>query len=151
MTVAPALAVGLKRIGDAAEATGLTPRAIRYYEELGLLKPATHVSGANRRYDAEDIERLLLIKRLRDVVGLSLADVQTFLETETERRALSRAYYATTDPAQRRAVLDRVEPILHRRLHLLASKLATIEALFDEEKARLQRLDELRLALPVYP
>src|ERR687883_179672 len=109
----------LRRIGEAAEATGLTPRAIRYYQELGLLEPAAHLSGANRRYDDEDLERLRLIKRLREVVGLSLADVHTFLETETERRALSREYHATTDLVRRTELLDRVEPILQRRVELL--------------------------------
>src|SRR5438034_1132367 len=74
----------LRRIGDVAELTRLTTRTIRYYEELGLLNPAAHVSGANRRYDDEDVERLLLIKRLREVVGLGLAEVKTFLEMETE-------------------------------------------------------------------
>src|SRR5438045_4067428 len=83
VTRAP-VATPLRRIGDAAEATGLTPRAIRYYEEIGLLKPAAHLTGANRRYDDEDIERLVLIKRLREVVGLSLADIHVFLETEDE-------------------------------------------------------------------
>jgi DNA-binding transcriptional MerR regulator len=137
----------LRRIGDVAEATGLTTRTIRYYEELGLLKPAAHVSGANRRYDDEDIERLLLIKRLREVVGLSLADVKTFLETENERRALSREYQSTTDPQRQKALLDRVEPILRRRVDLLQRKLDSVQALLDEERARLERLGALRQAL----
>jgi MerR family transcriptional regulator, repressor of the yfmOP operon len=129
----------LRRIGEAAEATGLTPRAIRYYEELGLLKPAAHVSGANRRYDDEDLERLRLIKQLREVVGLSLAEVQEFLETETERRELSRQYHATHDPARQAQLLDRVEPILQRRVGLLERKLAKVQGLLGEEQARLER------------
>jgi DNA-binding transcriptional MerR regulator len=138
--VAPAL----RRIGDVADATGLTQRAIRYYEEVGLLAPAAHASGGNRRYDDEDVERLLLIKRLREVVGLSLAEIHTFLETETERRAVVRAYRATTDAAQHRALLDRVEPVLRRRIDLLLNKLDTVQALLDEERARLARVHAIR-------
>lgn len=145
MTATPA-ASSLRRIGDVAEATGLTPRTIRYYQEVGLLNPAAHVSGANRRYDDEDLERLRLIKRLREVVGLSLSDVQTFLETETERRALNREYQATTDPVRQSELLDRVEPILQRRVELLERKLATVEALLVEERGRLQRVQALRHA-----
>jgi DNA-binding transcriptional MerR regulator len=137
-------AASLRRIGDVAEATGLTPRTIRYYEEVGLLKPAAHVSGANRRYDDEDLERLRLIKRLRDVVGLSLADVHTFLETETERRALKREYQATTDPTHQNQLLDRVEPILQRRVELLERKSASVQALLDEERSRLERVRAIR-------
>ena len=137
----------LRRIGDVAEATGLTPRTIRYYEELGLLKPAAHVSGANRRYDDEDLERLRLIKRLREVVGLSLADIHTFLETEDERRALKTEYHATTDPARQLELLDRFEPILRRRVDLLERKLSSVQALLDEERARLERVHALRRAV----
>ena len=134
----------LRRIGEAAEATGLTPRASRYYEELGLLAPAAHVSGANRRYDDEDIERLTLIKRLREVVGFSLSEVRTYLETESERRALSREFHATTDPTRQRELLDAGEPVLRKRIALLEGKLASVEALLDEDRQRLNRVRALR-------
>ena len=136
----------LRRIGEAAEATGLTQRTIRYYEELGLLKPAAHVSGGNRRYDDEDLERLVLIKRLREVVGLSLADIHTFLETETEREILKAEYDATTDPALKSDVLERAEPLLRSRVALLERKLAAVQVFLEEERARLQRLLALREA-----
>jgi DNA-binding transcriptional MerR regulator len=142
--VAQLLAPRLRRIGEAAEATGLTPRAIRYYEELGLLKPAAHISGGNRRYDDEDIERLTLIRQLKDVVGLGLADIHTFLETEAERRSLSEQYHATSDPGVRVDLLNRVEPILRRRVELLERKLSAVQGLLDEERARLERVDALR-------
>jgi DNA-binding transcriptional MerR regulator len=141
------LAPRLRRIGEAAEATGLTPRTIRYYEEVGLLKPAAHISGGNRRYDDEDIERLTLIKQLKDVVGLGLSDIRTFLETEAERRSLSEQYHATTDPAVRADLLDRVEPILHRRVELLERKLSAVLGLLDEERARVKRVDALRTSI----
>jgi DNA-binding transcriptional MerR regulator len=137
------IAPNLRRIGDVADVTGLTTRTIRYYEEFGLLKPAAHVTGGNRRYDDEDVERLRLIKRLREVVGLSLAEVKTFLEIEGERRSLSREYHATTDPARQNELLDRVEPILRRRVELLQHKLESVQALLDEERARLERVRAL--------
>jgi len=134
----------LRRIGEAADATGLTHRTIRYYEELGLLKPAAHVSGGNRRYDDEDLERLRLIKRLREVVGLSLADIRMFLETEAEREILKAEYDATTDPVLKNEVLDRAEPLLRSRVELLERKLAAVQAFLEEERGRLQRLLTLR-------
>ena len=137
----------LRRIGEAAEATGLTQRTIRYYEELGLLKPAAHVSGGNRRYDDEDIERLRFIRQLKDVVGLGLADIHTFLETEAERRSLREEYNATSDPARQAQLLDRAEPILLRRVELLERKLLSVQGLLDEERARLQRVGALRTSL----
>ena len=62
--------------------TGLTPRTIRYYEELGLLAPAARSEGAYRLYDTEDLERLRFIRGLRDDEGFSLAEIGQLLEDE---------------------------------------------------------------------
>ncbi|HSG86099.1 MAG TPA: MerR family transcriptional regulator, partial [Candidatus Limnocylindrales bacterium] len=64
----------LLHIREVAAETGLTARAIRYYEELGLLQPAARSDGAYRLYDASDLERLNSIRRLRDDTGFSLAE-----------------------------------------------------------------------------
>ena len=53
---------GLLRIQEVAAEVGLTPRSIRYYEEVGLLEPAARSEGAYRLYDESDIERLRFIR-----------------------------------------------------------------------------------------
>ena len=45
----------LLRIQEVAAETGLTSRAIRYYEEMGLLEPAARSDGAYRLFDASDL------------------------------------------------------------------------------------------------
>lgn len=65
------------RIGELARATGCTPRALRHYEQAGLL---TSVRSANgyRVYDAERaVVRVRNIRQLIEV-GLTLDDVQAF-------------------------------------------------------------------------
>jgi DNA-binding transcriptional MerR regulator len=141
------------RIGDAAQATGLTQRAIRYYEEFGLLAPAEHRTGANRRYDQADLERLELIRRLREDVGLSLTEIRTFLDIEDLRRVLRSEYDAADDPAVQLAVLDRAEPVVRRRIAMLDRKLALVAELRAEDEARLERIAarrrERRVRVPV--
>jgi len=132
------------RIGDVAETTGLTQRAIRYYEEVGLLEPAERRTGANRRYDQADLERLKLIKRLREDVGLSLAEIRTFLEVEDVRRVLKSEYDASDAPAAQLAVLDRAESVVRRRVAMLERKLALVSDLRAEDEARLDRITALR-------
>ena len=132
------------RIGDVAETTGLTQRAIRYYEEVGLLEPAERRTGANRRYDQADLERLELIKRLREDVGLSLAEIRTFLEVEDVRRVLKSEYDASDAPAAQLAVLDRAESVVRRRVAMLERKLALVSDLRAEDEARLDRIAALR-------
>jgi MerR family transcriptional regulator, repressor of the yfmOP operon len=137
--------VRLVRIGDVAEATGLTPRAIRYYEECGLLQPASRRTGANRRYEHDDLERLKLIKRLREDVGLSLADIRTYLEVEDIRSLLKSEYAAAaSDAGEQMAVLDRAEPVVRRRIAMLEHKLSLVERLRAEDQARLERIADLR-------
>jgi DNA-binding transcriptional MerR regulator len=55
----------LQSIGPVAEATGLSLRTIRYYEEIGLVTPSGRSAGGFRLYDDRGIERLLLIKRMK--------------------------------------------------------------------------------------
>ena len=63
------------RIGDLSKATGKTVRALRYYEELGLLSPSDHTAGGFRLYHPEDAKRVGLIDRLQEL-GFSLDRIQ---------------------------------------------------------------------------
>lgn len=68
--------------GDLARATGHTVRAIRFYEEEGLLKPAVVSEGGHRRYTPDDLERLQLISDLREL-GLSIGEIRAVLDIRT--------------------------------------------------------------------
>lgn len=55
----------LHQIGEVAEATGLSIRTIRHYDEVGLVPPSGHTHGGFRLYTDGDIERLELVKQLK--------------------------------------------------------------------------------------
>src|SRR3954454_13815458 len=95
----------LLRIQHVAADVGLTARSIRYYEEVGLLKPAARSEGAYRLYDADDLERLRFIKGLRDDAGFSLAEIGQMLGDEAARTRIRERFRATDDPADRKAPL----------------------------------------------
>ena len=65
------------KIGELAKRANLNASAIRYYEKLGLL-PAPARIGGQRRYSAESLDRVLLI-RFAGEMGFSLPEVKTFL------------------------------------------------------------------------
>jgi DNA-binding transcriptional MerR regulator len=65
------------KIGDLATMFGLTVRTIRYYEDLGLLKPASRQEGVHRRYPERNIVYLKRISQLKGY-GLSLAEIKEF-------------------------------------------------------------------------
>lgn len=71
-------------IGEAAKASGLSVKAIRYYEEIGLIPRATRRNGAartggHRLYARSDVRRLRFIRHGR-LLGLSLDEVGKLLE-----------------------------------------------------------------------
>jgi DNA-binding transcriptional MerR regulator len=66
------------RIGILATRTGTTVPTIRYYEGIGLLRPAIRQSGGQRTYDNEDVRRLSFIRRCREF-DFSIEDVRSIL------------------------------------------------------------------------
>jgi len=61
-------------IGDAARALGTTGRALRYYEQRGLVRPAEVGASGHRRYDELALRRARRVLALREL-GLSLASI----------------------------------------------------------------------------
>lgn len=60
-------------IGDLAERTGVAITALRYYDELGLVRPAARVGG-QRRYEHDAVKEVGVVLFLRDV-GFSLDEI----------------------------------------------------------------------------
>lgn len=63
------------KIGQLANLVGVSPRTIRYYEEIGLLNSIKRMEGVKRVYTGQDCQRLQFIKRLKHL-GLTLAEMQ---------------------------------------------------------------------------
>ncbi len=67
------------KVGRLAELTGVTTRALRYYDQTGLLHPAGQTSRGHRLYGPDDVTRLYRILALRRL-GFSLADIRAMLD-----------------------------------------------------------------------
>jgi DNA-binding transcriptional MerR regulator/uncharacterized glyoxalase superfamily protein PhnB len=68
-----------RRIGELAEATGLTVRTLHHYESIGLLVASDRSEAGHRRYVAADVDRLYRICLLRDL-GLGLGAIAAALD-----------------------------------------------------------------------
>jgi MerR family transcriptional regulator, repressor of the yfmOP operon len=120
------------KIGDLALRAGTTPRTIRYYEELGLLRCGSREKGKHRVYDDTDVERLEEIRRLRDLLGLELHDVKQLLEAEDARAELRRRYHEAGDPGERAQVLEEALVHVTTQLSLVRSRQTELRKLEDE-------------------
>jgi DNA-binding transcriptional MerR regulator/uncharacterized glyoxalase superfamily protein PhnB len=67
------------RVGDLAAATGLTVRALHYYEEIGLLTASERTPSGHRRYGPDAVARLYRLIRMRRL-GLSLDQIRRVLD-----------------------------------------------------------------------
>jgi MerR family transcriptional regulator, repressor of the yfmOP operon len=132
------------RIGEIAGRSGVTPRTIRYYEELGLLPKLEREHGKHRVYSEADVERVQELKRLRDLLGLSLDELREILEAQDARAALrDEWHHGHPGPARRAAILKESATYLDRQLELVARRRAEIQELESELKARRERVREL--------
>jgi MerR family Zn(II)-responsive transcriptional regulator of zntA len=71
------------RVGDIAKRAGVSPRTVRYYEELGLLTSSGRSRGGFRLYTQKDLDRLRAIEGLK-LLGVPLASIQEIFRLRCE-------------------------------------------------------------------
>jgi DNA-binding transcriptional MerR regulator/uncharacterized glyoxalase superfamily protein PhnB len=138
------------RIGQVSARTGLTARTLRYYEELGLLRPSGRLVGGHRVYANDDLQRLYRISLLRQL-GLPLADIARELtDSSSELSGAIDRHLAQVD--QRLAALGRHRERMITVRESLSSGSPTDEELLDllNELARIDHGLTQRLTLLVY-
>ena len=144
MTTAAPERERLLRIGEVAEATGTTPRTIRYYEEIGLLPEVDdRVSGKRRLYTHADVDRLNELMRLRELLNLSLDELKQLVEAETARAGLRERWQHTDDPAEQTQILEQSLMHIGDQLKLVRSRQAELARLEEELTARQRRVRSL--------
>jgi DNA-binding transcriptional MerR regulator len=81
------------QIGELANLVNMSPRTIRYYEEIGLLNSVKSIEGGKRVYTDKDIQRLKFITRLKHL-GLTLSEMSELEDIyqihRTNKRVLPR-------------------------------------------------------------
>ncbi|MFI0412213.1 MerR family transcriptional regulator [Actinomadura sp. 3N508] len=117
------------RISDAAAAAGTTPRALRFYEQRGLLPPPSRTSGGQRRYGPREVARVRTIRRLLSV-GLTVEDLRHCAD-------LDRIPDESAPPSRNGTVCGPGPGVARRRLDALDAEIARLTRLRDGLAAQL--------------
>ncbi len=118
------------KVGELAKQTGLSIRALHYYDEIGLLSPSRRTESGHRLYTAGDAVRLQQIKSLR-YLGASLEEIQETLDRPgfSPRRLIELHLSRLRDQIElQQKLCDRLEEI--------AARLSSKEEVSAEEFVR---------------
>ncbi len=119
-------------IGEAAERSGLTQRTLRYYEELGLLKPPARVARGQRLYTAGDLERIAQVRRMKDLLGFTLGEIKSVVEAEEAKQQLRTGYKQERSIKRKLKQMHDAAEITERQLRLVEEKIVQMQAMKKE-------------------
>jgi DNA-binding transcriptional MerR regulator len=120
----------MNSISNLAEKFGITTRTIRYYEELGLLKPS-RTEGGRRMYSSSDVAKLKLVLRGKRF-GFSLEEIKEMVLLFDEDRSGEKQLKRTIQYGE-----EKLAEVNERIAELVEIK-EEIERLMTEFKRRLQ-------------
>lgn len=121
------------QIGEVATRTDLSLRSLRHWEEVGLLKPAGRSDGGFRLYTEADVDKILVIRRMKPL-GFSLDEMKTVM-ADIDTLADSSAGQAAKSKARQR--LDATQRDATERRQELVRQLAMADEFIDLLSARL--------------
>lgn len=107
------------KIGEAADASGVSAKMIRYYEEIGLIAPAQRSDAGYRHYRDNDIHMLRFIRRGREL-GFSIDQLKQLTSLWQD--------HSRASADVKRIAIEHIDE-LHRRIGQLQEMADTLETL----------------------
>ncbi len=144
------------QIGEVAERTGVTQRTLRFYEEKGLLPSPTRMEGGFRLYSEDDVRQVKHIRRLQNLLGLTLAEIKEMVEAEEVLRELKAQYRPESDVSEKKRQLHKAIDVVTRQHGIVSQKAEQMSEMKTQLEERLRtfarwmtELEELERKAPV--
>ncbi len=119
-------------IGELAKATGTNVSTIRYYEQTGLLTHSSRSGGNQRRYTADEQDRLAFIRHARDL-GLSIDAIRDLIDL-SQRPDMSETEADRIAAEQLAGVREKIERL--KKLETELIQISTHGVSFGADKSR---------------
>ena len=127
-------------IGAAAQRLGVSERALRYYQQLGLLVPASTTPGGQRRFSPADLARVERIRELQTLLGLNLDEIAVVLHNEDRMAEIRLTWHDERTSAAQRRQLTRECLVLQESLRItVEAKRAALDGFLADLDARIGR------------
>jgi len=126
------------QIGEVAERTGVTQRTLRFYEEKGLLRPPTRMDGGFRLYSEDDVRHVKHIRRLQDLLGVTLAEIKDMVEAEEILRELKAQYRPESDISEKKKQLQKAIDVVTRQHGIVSQKAEQMSEMKTQLEERLR-------------
>lgn len=136
------------QIGEVCQRSGLTLRALHYYDEIGLLVPSERLTGGQRLYTAADLERIERIKDLKRLLGLSLSEIKRMLDADEARTRYLSAAQTTADPGRRHKALESALEVTEAQLQSVREKVQQLAQLQRQLERQVKEIHRLAAAPP---
>ena len=114
-------------IGEVATRTELSLRSLRHWEEVGLLHPSGRTDGGFRLYTEEDVDKILVIRRMKPL-GFTLDQMRAVM---ADLEVLRDPSASAEDRERARASLDEVRADGVERRERLARQLAMADEFIE--------------------
>ena len=139
-------------IGAAAERAGVSQRALRYYQQLGLITPCACTPGGMRRYSEADLARVARIRQLQDLLGLNLDEIAVVLRREDRLAEIRLAYHEEgTSRAERLALVSEGLELQQDLRATVDAKRLRIEGFLADLDARISKTRSVYEQMAVTP
>lgn len=118
-------------IGEVAARTELSLRSLRHWDEVGLLRPSGRTDGGYRLYTEADVDKILLIRRMKplgftlDQMSAATRDIETLQQSDTREdiaHAQDRLAQLLGEATERRGKLARHLDMADEFIDLLSSQ-----------------------------
>lgn len=115
-----------------AKKTGCTPRTVRYYEEIGILKKIHRDRNCHRRYTERDLYLVKLTKRATKFLRMNLAEVKELLT------------YFNQDPTEKTVIIQSISVLKNhiQKIEIQKKELKKTKSILSKEIRRLESLLE---------